>query len=70
MFIRTAWELSRMANTTTNKEVAKCAECKCWLDSLFTGIHIMQKEMKQKTVCDLCAAQLEIKGWVEIGRAK
>lgn len=67
MFARIGWELSAMEKRKTTTE--KCAECLCGMD-LFTGKHIMVHGTKSKTVCGLCAAQLEAKGWKEIVRAK
>lgn len=49
---------------------SKCAVCKCHLDNVFTGIHVITDGVKQKIVCGLCAAKLEVAGWKEVLRAK
>lgn len=55
-------------DTRASKE-QKCASCQCVLSN-FTGKYIMAKGHGRKLVCGICAAQLEIKGWKEIARAK
>ncbi len=47
-----------------------CADCGATLHSMFTGIVIMINGKQQKTVCGFCAAQLEVKGWKEVAKAK
>lgn len=47
-----------------------CAVCKCRLDNVFTGIHVITNGKTQKTVCGLCAAYAITDGWREVIRAK